>query len=192
MKILVLFPLLFISIATFAINKPLTKKLWNGLTKEQQKSIVITSTYDGGEIPYSNYAIIEYKDHSFVTNPKHEGYLKELYSVISNKISFDNIDQSLGSETGYAIITRPIIHLTVLVTKDTDEILGTSADIYFQGAYKEEITDKDNQFYFMSKQEAIKNGFDPDQDISWSAGLFFSANASLFPNELLTFEWSGW
>mgnify|MGYP006095821385 CR=1 FL=1 len=192
MKLLVLIPLLLISLTTLAAPQELSMSFWKSLSEEDQQNILISATYTEDMEGYTNYKVVDYKDHTMVHNRQHVSYIKEVYEVISNNMSFDDIDQRLGSDTGYGVITSPIIRLTALITEDTDEILGTYAYIRIQGAYKEEITADDESFYFADKSEAMENGFDPELDISWAGRLYFKASASLFADEFLAFEWSGW
>lgn len=192
MKKFVFLSFLLISLNIIASPKKMTMSMWQNLNESQRLDLLTSATYNDEKLDYTNYKVIEYKDHSLITNIRHKNYILEVYNIISDLISFDDIDQRLGNDSGYGIITTPIIYLRVLVMEENNEILGTYASIHFQGAYKEDITNDDSKFYFISEQEAIKFGFDPNQDVSWSGELYFNQKATPFSEQYLSLRWSGW
>ena len=140
---------------------------------------------------YTDFKVIEFEDLKDVNNIYYKPYRNYISLILTNigSLSTEEIEQSVGADTGYATISSPVPTIHLLTTKSTHQILGAHVYLSQEGAHKEDAS-WDDDFSFENAEQAKKAGFDPGADVQWSAYMTFNQSGDTLQDSY--FEWSGW
>ena len=187
--VLALFIALSSSYATDKIK--LTNAYWNSLDVQEKIDILEDIDHNSFADFYTDYKVIEFEQLKSLNDIHYKPYKNYLSKVLANQdsISTEEIEQTVGADTGFATIGKPVPTVYLLTIKSTHQVLGAYVSLYQQGAHKEDAS-WDDDFSFKTAAQAKKAGFDPEADVTWSAYMISDQVGNTMQDSY--FEWSGW